>query len=322
MPIIYELVFRGQTKEYIDRQSARPLLLPNAFRPGVKPTWIDKGPPGLFGNIREGLLALKGKRKERARQAIPRSVFGGIDEEFVLPPKPRHTKYDIAQYEASQKGLINYCLQIIGVENPDAFRRKLSQGFGAWAPLPGSDLESVLHAIYLYSGTKDHRCVLAQYNIPPFQLLLRDLVRFHDIARCQNRFILPASPGVAMQNFVESLKTMYVYAFLSANLNHLAVLTAILQHYGLPTRALDVTLDPNVALWFACNRAEKVEGTSNIRGRQRGGMSMCFGYRQRSPARTMLGGHTAGRKVGATDMEWKVSRPLSNRHFSCIFQLA
>ena len=51
LPVIYELVFRGQTKEYIDRQSGRPLLLPNAFRPGVKPTWIDKGPPGLFGNV-------------------------------------------------------------------------------------------------------------------------------------------------------------------------------------------------------------------------------------------------------------------------------
>jgi short chain dehydrogenase/FRG domain len=126
-------------------------------------------------------------------------------------------------------------------------------------PLPGSDLESVFNAIYSYSSTKDHRCILAQYDIPPFQLLLRDLVRFHDIARCKNRFILPASPGVAVQNFVESLKTMYVYTFLRAN-SYLPVLTAILQHYGLPTRALDVTRDPNVALWFACHRAEKVEG--------------------------------------------------------------
>ena len=260
MPVIYELVFRGQTKEYIDRQSARPLLLPNAFRPGVKPAWIDKGPPGAFGNIREGLLALKGKWKERARQAIPRFVFGGIDEEFVLPAKPRLTKYDIAQYKASQEGLINYCLQIVGVENPDAFRGKLSQDISVWAPLPGSDLESVLNAVYLYSSTKHHRCILAEHDIPPFPLLLRDLVRFHDLARCQDRFILPASPGVAVQNFVENLKTMYVYAFLRANSSYLPVLTAILQHYGLPTRALDVTLDPNVALWFACHRAEKVEG--------------------------------------------------------------
>jgi FRG domain len=205
-------------------------------------------------------LALKGKWKERARQAIPRFVFGGIDEKFVLPPKPRLTKYDIAQYKASQEGLISYCLQIVGVENPDAFRRKLSRDISLWTPLPGSDLESVLSAIYSYSSTKHHRCILAEYDIPPFPLLLRDLVRFHDIARCESRFILPASPGVAVQNVVESLKTMYVYAFLSANSYYLPVLTAILQHYGLPTRALDVTLDPNVALWFACHRAEKVEG--------------------------------------------------------------
>jgi hypothetical protein len=130
LPVIYELVFRGQTKEYIDRQSARPLLLPNAFRPGVKPAWIDKGPPGLFGNIRERLLALEGKWHERARRTIPRFVFGDIDEEFVLPPKPRLTKYDIAQYKASQKGLINYCLQIVGVENPDAFRMS---GLSTWS---------------------------------------------------------------------------------------------------------------------------------------------------------------------------------------------
>jgi len=78
MPVIYELVFRGQTKEYIDPRSARPLLLPNAFRPGVQPAWIDKGPPGLFGNIREGLLALKGKSRARARRAIPRFLFGNI----------------------------------------------------------------------------------------------------------------------------------------------------------------------------------------------------------------------------------------------------
>jgi FRG domain len=260
MPVIYELVFRGQTKEYIDRQSARPLLLPNAFRPGVKPAWIDKGPPGLFGNIREGLLALKGQWKERARQAIPRFVFGDIDEKFVLRPKPRLTKDDIAQYKASQEGLINYSLQIVGVENPDAFREKLSQDPNLWTPLPGSDLESVLNAIYSYSSTKHHRCILGQYDIPPFPLLMRDLGRFHDLGRYQNRFILPATPGLAGQNFVESLKTMYVYAFLRANSNYLPVLTAILQHYGLPTRALDVTLDPNVALWFACHRAEKVEG--------------------------------------------------------------
>jgi hypothetical protein len=260
LPVIYELVFRGQTKEYIDRQSGRPLLLPNAFRPGAKPTWIDKGTPGLFGNVREGLLALEGKWKERARKAIPQFVFGGIDEEFVLPPKPRLTKYDIAQYKASQEGLINYCLQIVGVENPDVFRRELSQDISVWTPLPGSDLESVLSAICSYSSTKDHHCILAEHAIPPFSLLLRDLVRFHDLARCQDRFILPASPGVAVQNFVESLRTMYVYAFLRANSYYLPVLTAILQHYGLPTRALDVTLDPNVALWFACHRAEKVEG--------------------------------------------------------------
>ncbi len=32
---------------------------------------------------------------------------------------------------------------------------------------------------------------------------------------------------------------------------------AILQHYGLPTKALDVTFDSNVALWFALSMAER-----------------------------------------------------------------
>jgi hypothetical protein len=34
---------------------------------------------------------------------------------------------------------------------------------------------------------------------------------------------------------------------------------AILQHYGLPTKALDVTFDPNVALWFALHVAKRAK---------------------------------------------------------------
>ena len=136
-----------------------------------------------------------------------------------------------------------------------------------------------LMQFYSSSSTKDHRCILAQYDIPPFQLLLRDLVRFHDIARCKNRFILPASPGVAVQNFVESLKTMYVYTFLRAN-SYLPVSTAILQHYGLPTRALDVTRDPNAFFRSLVTGRRRWRATSATRGRQRAGMSMRSGYQQ------------------------------------------
>jgi hypothetical protein len=34
---------------------------------------------------------------------------------------------------------------------------------------------------------------------------------------------------------------------------------AILQHYGLPTKALDVTFDPNVALWLALHVAKRAK---------------------------------------------------------------
>jgi hypothetical protein len=113
IPVICELVFRGQTKSTLTARppdrSCHPMLLDLLSQHGS-----TRGPPGLFGNIRERLLALEGKWHERARRTVPRFVFGDIDEEFVLPPKPRLTKYDIAQSKASPKGLNNYCLQIVG----------------------------------------------------------------------------------------------------------------------------------------------------------------------------------------------------------------
>jgi hypothetical protein len=91
--VIYELVFRGQTKDYIDSGSGESLLLPQAFRPGIRPTWVHRGPPGLWGEF-------------------PAFVF---DRDLAPPSFEPLTKGDKAQIEAFHEGLRNYCFRVTGV---------------------------------------------------------------------------------------------------------------------------------------------------------------------------------------------------------------
>ncbi len=150
LPVIYSLVFRGQTKEYIDPQSGRPLLLPNAFRPGVRPAWVHRGPPGLWGEL------------------LP--FF--FDKNLAPPPFEPLTEDDVSQIEAYHEALLNYCLHLMGVTEPAKFKARLE----SWEP--AGDLESMLNSVALRSTvTRQHDCVLwgGPTPIPLLDPLLRDL---------------------------------------------------------------------------------------------------------------------------------------------------
>jgi hypothetical protein len=245
-PVVYELVFRGQTEDYSDGQSGKPLLLPQAFRPGVQPAWLNRGPPGLWGES-------------------PASAF---DESLAHAPPDPLSKSDDAQIRAYHRGLLNYCLHLLGVANADEYKAVVAKGW-----VPGSNLEDDLRRIALYSTVlQEHRCILTDYPypIPPLKPLLADLSRYHD---CQSvlagtfprlsdllrlrdrrpRF----SRDVSNDAVAYHLRILYVYSFLRLNVLFMPVALAILQHYGLPTRGLDVTFDPRVALWFAIHVARR-----------------------------------------------------------------
>ena len=225
LPVIYSLVFRGQTKECIDPQSGKPLLLPNAFRPGVRPAWVHRGPPGLWGEL------------------LP--FF--FDKNLAPPPFEPLTEDDVSQIEAYHEALLNYCLHLMGVTEPAKFKARLE----SWEP--AGDLESMLNSVALRSTvTRQHDCVLwgGPTPIPLLDPLLRDLTRFHDLQ--------PLWAGAFSHDaMVRDFRHRYVREFLRVNAQFKPVVMAILQHYGLPTKALDVTFDSNVALWFALSMAER-----------------------------------------------------------------
>jgi hypothetical protein len=224
-PVIYELVFRGQTREYIDPRSGKPLLLPNAFRPGVRPAWVHRGPPGLWGEL-------------------PAFVF---NEELAPPPFEALTEDDLAQIEAYHEALLNYCLHVMGITGTEQFKERLE----TWEPSGG--LEDILNSVALRSIVKrEHKCVLwgGPTPVPPLNALLRDVTRFHDLQ--------PVWAGTFSDDeMVQDFQHRYVREFLRVNVQFQPVVMAILQHYGLPTKALDVTFDPLVALWFALNVAKR-----------------------------------------------------------------
>jgi hypothetical protein len=135
----------------------------------------------------------------------------------------------------------------MGVTNPDQFKERLE----SWEP--SGDLEAILNSVALRSIVKrEHNCVLwgGPTPFPPLNALLRDLTRFHDLQ--------PLWAGTFSQDaMVQDMRHRYVREFLRVNVQFQPVAMAILQHYGLPTKALDVTFDPQVALWFALNVAQR-----------------------------------------------------------------
>ena len=157
------------------------------------------------------------------------------------------TDDDISQIEAYHEALLNYCLRLMGVTDPDKFKARLQ----SWEPT--GDLESILNSVALRSTvTREHDCVLLgkPTPIPLLNPLLRDLTRFHNLQRLWSG---PVSHDAMVQDF----RHRYVREFLRVNTQFQPVVMAILQHYGLPTKALDVTFDPNVALWFALSVAKR-----------------------------------------------------------------
>jgi hypothetical protein len=245
-PVIYSLVFRGQTKDYTDAETGKPLLLPQAFRPNVEPAWLHRGPTGLWGETPGG--------------ASGQGRAGS-------PPNPL-SKSDEAQIRAYHRGLLNYCLQLLGVTNADEYKAVVAKGW-----IPGSDLEDDLNRIALYSTvSQEHSCVLWGHptSTPPLKPLLADLSRYHDcrsalggtfprlsdILRFRDR-APHFSRDVSSDAIEYHLRILYVYRFLELNVFFMPVALAILQHYGLPTKGLDVTFDPRVALWFAIHVARR-----------------------------------------------------------------
>ena len=60
------------------------------------------------------------------------------------------------------------------------------------------------------------------------------------------------------------LKDFAILKYIYRNSEHFPI--ALLQHYGVPTTALDVTFNPVIALWFACHRfVPSIPGKGNVR---------------------------------------------------------
>ena len=68
----------------------------------------------------------------------------------------------------------------------------------------------------------------------------------------------PFSPG-AVEHEMLHKASLYLWKELSSYTTFLEKLV-FLQHYGMPTRLLDVTFNPLVALYFACNKQNNSEG--------------------------------------------------------------
>jgi FRG domain len=221
-PVIYALVFRGQTAEYVDTNTGKPLLLPSALRPNARPAWVHRGSPGFWHEIPLG------QDLDSGEQPL--------------------TEGERGQITAFRRGLTAYGLELLHVGADPALWARIE----AWPRQPDT-VEEVLDRIALYSRVvKVHDCVLTNYGyaFPPLRALLRDLATYHDLER-----VVPLLSGDAMRLFITA---GYMYRFLQLNVSLRTVAIAVLQHYGLPTRALDVTHDPTIALWFALNRVKRM----------------------------------------------------------------
>jgi hypothetical protein len=238
-PVIYELVFRGQTRDYVDPQSGKSLLLPQAFRPGVKASWLHRVPPALWPGF--------GRRQQDPRSLLPDCL----------------SESNLRQYNAYHRALVNYCVSRLDVPDAADFKTVFAKGW-----VPAGSLEDDLNRVRQNSTVRqNHHCILTDHPYsmtPPLRQLLDDLARYHD---CQSvltatiprlshlRGLKELRPtinfDVSNDAVVYHLKVLYAYQFLSENVFFMPVALAILQHYGLPTKGLDVTFDPCVTLWFA-----------------------------------------------------------------------
>jgi hypothetical protein len=200
-------------------------LLPSALRPNARPAWVHRGSPAVW---HEGPL---GQDLDAGKEPL--------------------TDDDVAQITAFRRSLTAYGLELLRV----GAEPKLWARIEAW-PHQRDALEEVLDRIALYSRViKMHECILTNYGypFPPLRALLRDLAAYHDLDG-----VVPLLSAKEMRTFITA---GYLHRFLQLNGYLRTVAIATLQHYGLPTTALDVTHDPRIALWFALHTVTRVGAT-------------------------------------------------------------
>jgi hypothetical protein len=87
-----------------------------------------------------------------------------------------------------------------------------------------------------------------EWNSPPMSRSIGSVAGRLDLLRAPAEDVKQKELEAAQRKLKEFAILKYVYR----NSDHYPI--ALLQHYGVPTTALDVTYDPLIALWFACHR--------------------------------------------------------------------